>query len=52
MSARPPSPPAARKRGRKKRSLPPGAHGLPNPALPLQNRRVMIQHYRAKYGVK
>jgi hypothetical protein len=50
MSNRPPSPPAARKR--KKRPLPPGAAGLPNPELPLQNRRVMIQHYRAKYGVK
>jgi len=34
--------------GKKKKPYAP----LPNAAINAQNRRVMAQHYRAKYGVK
>jgi hypothetical protein len=37
---------------KKPRNTRPHAAAAPNAALNQQNRRVLAQHYRAKYGVK
>jgi hypothetical protein len=50
MKAHPAKPAAAAPR--KQRNRKPPAATAPNAALHQQNRRVLAQHYRAKYGVK